>query len=76
MKLKKMIDNIVDYENDVKDCENSCKQRIQIEEARDHDIDIAQKQKKKLDNDLLLMLKDIGSGLFYSIYDIFWDNIF
>ncbi|XP_043597499.1 structural maintenance of chromosomes protein 5 [Bombus pyrosoma] len=61
MKLKKMIDNIVDCENDVKDCENSCKQRIQVEEARDHDIDIAQKQKKKLDNDLLLMLKDIGS---------------
>ena len=48
MKLKKMMDNIVDYENDVKDCENSCKQRIQIEEARDHDIDIAQKQKKNL----------------------------
>ncbi|KAG9429029.1 structural maintenance of chromosomes protein 5 [Apis mellifera carnica] len=60
-KLKKMMDDILDCDNNIKDCENTCKHRIQMEEARDHDIDIAQQQKSKLDNDLLLMLKDIGS---------------
>lgn len=60
-----MMDDILDCDNNIKDCENTCKHRIQMEETRDHDIDIAQQQKSKLDNDLLLMLKDIGSGLFY-----------
>ncbi|KOC65567.1 Structural maintenance of chromosomes protein 5 [Habropoda laboriosa] len=60
-KLKKMMDDILECENNIRESENGCKQRIQIEEARDHDIDLAQQQKNKLDNDLLLMLKDIGS---------------
>ncbi|XP_076630120.1 structural maintenance of chromosomes 5 isoform X2 [Colletes latitarsis] len=59
-KLKKLIDDVLDCENNIKDCENKCKQRIQIEEARNHDIDVAKLQKHKLDNDLSLMLKDIG----------------
>ncbi|CAK9827391.1 Structural maintenance of chromosomes protein 5 [Anthophora retusa] len=60
-KLKKMMDDILECEDNIRECENTCKQRIQTEEARDHDIDLAQQQKNKLDNDLLLMLKDIGS---------------
>ncbi|CAK9812836.1 Structural maintenance of chromosomes protein 5 [Anthophora plagiata] len=60
-KLKKMMDDILECEDNIRECENACKQRIQTEEARDHDIDLAQQQKNKLDNDLLLMLKDIGS---------------
>ncbi|XP_043507403.1 structural maintenance of chromosomes protein 5 isoform X1 [Frieseomelitta varia] len=61
VKLKKMIDNILDCDSNIRDRENTCKQRIQMEEARDHDIDVAEQQKSKLDTDLLLMLKDIGS---------------
>ncbi|XP_017753000.1 PREDICTED: structural maintenance of chromosomes protein 5 [Eufriesea mexicana] len=60
-KLKKLMDDIQDCDNNVRDCENACKQRIQMEKARDHDIDVAQQQKNKLDNDLSVMLKDIGS---------------
>lgn len=63
-----MMDDIQDRDNNVRDCENACKQRIQAEKARDHDIDVAQQQKNKLDNDLLVMLKDIGSGLFIFNY--------
>mgnify|MGYP004575459485 CR=1 FL=1 len=58
-----MMDNILDCDNNIRDCENTCKQRIHMEEVRDYDIDVAQQQKSKLDTDLLLMLKDIGSGL-------------
>lgn len=63
-----MIDNILECDNNIRDRENACKQRIQMEEARDHDIDVAEQQKSKLDTDLLLMLKDIGSGLFLFDY--------
>ncbi|XP_043259904.1 structural maintenance of chromosomes protein 5 isoform X1 [Colletes gigas] len=60
-KHKKLLDDILDCENNIRDCGNKCKQRIQIEETRNHDIDVAKLQKYKLDNDLSLMLKDIGS---------------
>ena len=63
-----MIDNILECDSNIRDRENACKQRIQMEEARDHDIDVAEQQKSKLDTDLLLMLKDIGSGLFLFYY--------
>ncbi|XP_053989694.1 LOW QUALITY PROTEIN: structural maintenance of chromosomes protein 5 [Hylaeus volcanicus] len=58
-KLKRMMDDILDCENNIKECENTCKQRIQTEEARDHDINVAEQQKNKLDNDLSAILKDI-----------------
>lgn len=57
-----MMDKILECENSIRDSENTCKQRIQTEEARDNDIDVAQQQKSKLDSDLSLILKDIGSG--------------
>ncbi|XP_015433616.1 PREDICTED: structural maintenance of chromosomes protein 5 [Dufourea novaeangliae] len=60
-KLKRMMDDVLECENRIKECEISCKQRIQTEEARDHDIEVAQQQKNKLDNDLTLILNDIGS---------------
>nr|XP_033330199.1 structural maintenance of chromosomes protein 5 isoform X2 [Megalopta genalis] len=59
-KLKKVMDNIVKYENMIKDCEVTCRHRVQTEEARDHDIEIEQQQKNKLDSDLTLILEDIG----------------
>ncbi|XP_076169145.1 structural maintenance of chromosomes 5 isoform X2 [Ptiloglossa arizonensis] len=60
IRLKRILDEILDCENIIRDCENTCKQRIQTEEARDHDIDVAEQQKHKLENDLSLTLKDIG----------------
>ena len=60
-RLKNMMDKILECENSIRDSENTCKQRIQTEEARDNDIDVAQQQKSKLDSDLSLILKDIGS---------------
>ncbi|XP_033330198.2 structural maintenance of chromosomes 5 isoform X2 [Megalopta genalis] len=59
-KLKKVMDDIVKYENMIKDCEVTCRHRVQTEEARDHDIEIEQQQKNKLDSDLTLILEDIG----------------
>nr|XP_003704386.1 PREDICTED: structural maintenance of chromosomes protein 5 [Megachile rotundata] len=60
-KLRGMLDDILGCENRIKEYENACKQRIQVEEARDSDLDVAKKQKSKLDNDLALILKEIGS---------------
>lgn len=57
-----MMDDILECENTIKASETKCKQRIQTEEARDHDIDVAQQQKDKLSNDLTLIMNDIGSG--------------
>ncbi|XP_076647779.1 structural maintenance of chromosomes 5 [Halictus rubicundus] len=60
-KLKRMMNIIVEHENKVKECEAICRQRIQTEETRDHDIEVEQQQKNKLDSDLTLILNDIGS---------------
>ncbi|XP_076240283.1 structural maintenance of chromosomes 5 isoform X2 [Calliopsis andreniformis] len=60
-KLKRMLDDILDCENNIRECENTCKQRIQTEEARDNDIAVARQQKSKFDNDLALILRDTGS---------------
>lgn len=46
-----MLDDILDCENNVRECENTCKHKIRMEEARDNDIDVARQQKSKLDND-------------------------
>ncbi|XP_078052832.1 structural maintenance of chromosomes 5 [Augochlora pura] len=59
-KLKQVMDDILKYENRIKDYEVNCRQRIQTEEARDHDIEIEQQQKNKLNSDLVMILKDIG----------------
>lgn len=68
MKCKKMMDDILACENNIRECENTCRQRIQIEEARDNDIEVAQQQKEKLGDDLAVMLGDIGSGMHYYLY--------
>ncbi|XP_076229234.1 structural maintenance of chromosomes 5 isoform X2 [Nomia melanderi] len=60
-KLKRMMDDILECENAINASEAKCKQRIQAEEARDHDIEVAQQQKDKLSSDLTLILNDIGS---------------
>ncbi|XP_076285291.1 structural maintenance of chromosomes 5 [Lasioglossum baleicum] len=60
-KLKQMMNVIMEHENKVKECEITCRQRIQTEEARDADIEVEQQQKTKLDSDLTLILNDIGS---------------
>ncbi|XP_076749456.1 structural maintenance of chromosomes 5 isoform X2 [Xylocopa sonorina] len=61
MKLKNIMDDILECKNKIRFCENECEQRIETEKARDRDINVAKQQKSKLDNDLSLMLKDIGS---------------
>ncbi|KAK2582225.1 hypothetical protein KPH14_004573 [Odynerus spinipes] len=60
-KTNRLMTEIVRSENDIKETENSCSRRIQAEQSRDQDISLAQQQKSKLDNDLSLMIKDIGS---------------
>ncbi|XP_035736266.1 structural maintenance of chromosomes protein 5-like [Vespa mandarinia] len=60
-KAKEVMRKILEIENEIKEIENECSRRIQAEQNRDQDINLAQQQKNKLDNDLSLMIKDIGS---------------
>ncbi|RLU20141.1 hypothetical protein DMN91_006747 [Ooceraea biroi] len=60
-KVKNMMNNILTCENRIKESENTCSRRIQVEQNRDQDINLAQQQKCKLENDLFLMIDDIGS---------------
>ncbi|XP_034178803.2 structural maintenance of chromosomes 5 [Osmia lignaria lignaria] len=60
-KMKGMLNDILEFENGIKEHETACKHRIQVEEARDHDIDVVKQQKNKLEDDLSLILKGIGS---------------
>lgn len=57
------MDKILDCENNIKEIEDVCSRRIQAEERRDHDINLAQQQKCKLENDFSLMINEMGSGL-------------
>ncbi|KMQ84018.1 structural maintenance of chromosomes protein 5-like protein, partial [Lasius niger] len=60
-KLKSIINEILSYENRIKESENTCSHRIQAEENRDQDINLAQQQKSKLENDFSLMINEIGT---------------
>lgn len=62
---------ILQIENEIKDIEDECSRRIQVEQNRDQDIHLAQQQKSKLDNDLSLMIKDIGSGLYFMQFVVY-----
>jgi len=57
------MNEILNCENKIKETENTCSRRIQVEETRDQDINLAQQQKCKLENDFSLMVDEIGSGL-------------
>lgn len=57
-----MINEILSYENRIKESENTCSRRIQVEENRDQEINLAQQQKSKLENDFSLMINEIGTG--------------
>lgn len=59
--MKGMLDDILELEKSIKEHETTCKHRIQVEEARDHDIDVVKQQKNKLEDDLSLILKGIES---------------
>lgn len=62
---------ILQIESEIKDIEDECSRRIQAEQNRDQDIHLAQQQKSKLDNDLSLMIKDIGSGWYFMQFVIY-----
>lgn len=62
---------IFQIENEIKEVENECSRKIQAEQNRDQDINLAQQQKSKLDNDLSLMIKDIGSGLYFCKFIVY-----
>lgn len=57
------MDEILSIETKIKDVENACLRRIQVEQTRDQDINLRQQKKCKLENDLSLMINEIGSGL-------------
>lgn len=57
------MDKILNTEGKIKEVEDTCLRRIQAEETRDQDINLLQQKKSKLENDLSLMIKEIGSGL-------------
>ncbi|KAI4489641.1 hypothetical protein M0802_010900 [Mischocyttarus mexicanus] len=56
-----VITKILRDENEITEKENECSRRVQAEQNREQDINLAQQQKSKLDNDLSLIIKDIGS---------------
>lgn len=57
------MNEILSSENKIKEAENTCSRKIQTEQNRDQDINLAQQQKCKLENDFSLMIDEIGSGL-------------
>jgi len=57
------MNEILNCENKIKETEDTCSRRIQVEQTRDQDINLAQQQKCKLENDFSLMIDEIGSGL-------------
>lgn len=57
------MDKILNTEGKIKEVEDTCLRRIQVEETRDQDINLLQQKKSKLENDLSLMIEKIESGL-------------
>jgi len=62
-KSKGIMDEIFGCENQIKEIENVCSRRIQTEQSRDQEINFAQQQKSKLENDFSLIIEEIKSGL-------------
>lgn len=60
-KLKSIINEILNCESRIKESENTCSRKIQAEQTRDQDINLAQQQKSKLENDFSLMINEIGT---------------
>lgn len=61
-KLKNIMDEIISYDDKIKDTQDTYSRKIQAEQNRDQDINLAQQQKCKLENDLSRMIDEIGSG--------------
>lgn len=57
------MDGILSCESKVKEEEDTCSRKIQAEQTRDQDINLAQQQKCKLENDFALTIDEMGSGL-------------
>ncbi|KAL6263333.1 hypothetical protein P5V15_006130 [Pogonomyrmex californicus] len=60
-KLKNIMNEILSCENKIKEAENTCSHKIQTEQSRDENVNLAQQQKCKLENDFALMVNEIGS---------------
>lgn len=60
-KLKRLMDEILNYESHLKECEDTCRHRVETEKARDSDIELVRQQKSKLENDLSVIIQDNGS---------------
>ncbi|KAL0107255.1 hypothetical protein PUN28_015650 [Cardiocondyla obscurior] len=60
-KLRNIMNEILNCENSIKEAEHTCSRKIQMEQTRDQDIKLAQQQKCKLENDLSLMIDEVGS---------------
>jgi len=56
------MNEILNSENKIKDAENTCSRKIQAEQTRDQDINLAQQQKSKLENDFSLTIEEMESG--------------
>jgi len=56
------MNEILSSENKIKDVEDTCSRKIQTEQTRDQDINLAQQQKSKLENDFSLTIEEMGSG--------------
>lgn len=57
------MEKILSIQAKIKEAEDICSRRIHTEQTRDQDINHRQQQKCKLENDLSLMINEIGSGL-------------
>ncbi|XP_025994604.1 structural maintenance of chromosomes protein 5 [Solenopsis invicta] len=60
-KSRNLINEILQCENRIKDAENTCSRKIQMEQNRDQEINLAQQQKSKLENDFALTIEEFGS---------------
>ncbi|XP_012530407.1 structural maintenance of chromosomes protein 5 [Monomorium pharaonis] len=60
-KLKNIMNEILNCENKIKDVEETCSRQIQTEQNRDQEINLAQQQKSKLENDFSLVINEFGS---------------
>ncbi|XP_011880783.1 PREDICTED: structural maintenance of chromosomes protein 5 [Vollenhovia emeryi] len=59
--LKNILNDILAYENKIKETEEICSRKIQSEESREQDIKRAEQQKCKLENDFSLTIEEVGS---------------
>ncbi|XP_014480265.1 PREDICTED: structural maintenance of chromosomes protein 5 [Dinoponera quadriceps] len=60
-KLRSIMMEILNTEEKIKEAENTCSRRIQVEQTRNENINLLKQKKCKLENDLSLMINEIGS---------------